>query len=171
MVKSEGSGSKCSLPNRRNFSAFTWRTKETCEESQVGEPLSRPAFHVIIDGVWIYDRIYWTRAELRQSHWVSHSKGHCNNSTHKLLSVFTSRYLVAAIKCRRSPSSWFPNCLRPQLPDSHFSLLKISADSTTAQSQSQSYFMTVGLSPIIWYWRQVLWGSRPEIFSIDSLQP
>jgi hypothetical protein len=33
-----------------------------------------------------------------------------------------------------------------------------------SQSQSQSYFTTGGLQPMISSWRQVSWGSRPEYF-------
>jgi hypothetical protein len=47
---------------------------------------------VTIDGVWIGNRIHWTLTErnpkeLRQSYWVTHSKDHCNYSTHKVFSV------------------------------------------------------------------------------------
>jgi hypothetical protein len=63
--------------------------------------------------VWIGNRIYWTLM-LWQSHWVTHPKDHCNYSTHKVLSVFSSR----------APSSWFLKCLWPQLPASHFSQLQ-----------------------------------------------
>jgi hypothetical protein len=50
---------------------------------------------VTVDGVWIGDRIYWTLTErnykkLRQSHWGTHLKHHCNYSMHKFFSVFPS---------------------------------------------------------------------------------
>jgi hypothetical protein len=56
---------------------------------------------------------------------------HGNCSTHKVLSVFTSRCLLAAFNGGRSPFSGFQNCPRPQLPASHFSQLQLSAYSTT----------------------------------------
>jgi hypothetical protein len=34
--------------------------------------------------------------QLRQSHWVTHSRAHCNCSTHKIFSVLISRFLIAA---------------------------------------------------------------------------
>jgi hypothetical protein len=55
-----------------------------------------------------------------------HSEDHCNCSTHKALSVFTSRCLVAAFSGGRTPSSGFLNCPRPQLPAPHFSQLQLS---------------------------------------------
>jgi hypothetical protein len=52
---------------------------------------------------------------------LTHSKDHCNYSTHKVFSVFSSRCLVAAFNGERSPSSGFPNCphLQLQFPTSH----------------------------------------------------
>jgi hypothetical protein len=68
--------------------------------------------------------------KLRQSHWFTHSKDHCNYSIHKVSLVLNSRCLVAASNGGCSASSGFPNCTRPQLPASHFSQLQLSADST-----------------------------------------
>jgi hypothetical protein len=55
--------------------------------------------------------------------WLTHSKDHCNYSPHtsKMFSVFTSYCLVSTSNGGRSPSSWFPNSPRPQLPASQFS--------------------------------------------------
>jgi hypothetical protein len=55
-----------------------------------------------MDAVWIDNRISWTLREcnyklLRGSHWVTHSKDHCNYSKHAVFSVcyvFTSCCLV-----------------------------------------------------------------------------
>jgi hypothetical protein len=54
-----------------------------------------------------------------RTHWVTHSKNHCNNSKHKVFSVFTSLCSVAASNSGRSPSSGFPNFTMPQLLDSY----------------------------------------------------
>jgi hypothetical protein len=83
-----------------------------------------PRIWVTIDSVWIGNWIHWTLTErtyknLRQSHWVTRSKYHCNYSTRKVLSDFPSRCSVAASNGRRSPSSGFPNDPRSQLPASH----------------------------------------------------
>jgi hypothetical protein len=55
---------------------------------------------VTIDGVSIGNRIYGKLTErnckkLRKSHWVTHSRDHCNYSTQRGFSVFTNRCLVA----------------------------------------------------------------------------
>jgi hypothetical protein len=42
--------------------------------------------------------------------------------------IKSSRFLAAAFVRARSPPSWFPNCVRPQLSDSHFSYLQLPAD-------------------------------------------
>jgi hypothetical protein len=102
-----------------------------------------------IDGVWIGNRIYWELTER-------------NYSTNKVLSVFTSRCLIAASNGDRSPSSGFPNCLRPQLPASHFRIC--NSELTQPTTQSQSYFTTGGLPSISSSWRQAPWGSRPRFF-------
>jgi hypothetical protein len=59
-----------------------------------------------------------------------HSEVHCNYSTHKVFSVFTSCFLVAVSNGGHSPSSEFLNCPWPQLPASHFSQLQLLPDST-----------------------------------------
>jgi hypothetical protein len=46
---------------------------------------------------------------------VTHSKYHCNHSTHKIFSGFPSRYLVSVSNSGRSPYSGFPKYPRPQL--------------------------------------------------------
>jgi hypothetical protein len=76
---------------------------------------------VTIDGVWIGNRIYWTFKEL-----VTTSTNNYDSLTElhtpkiivtTVFSVFTCRCLVAALNCGRSPSSGFPNCPQPQLPE------------------------------------------------------
>jgi hypothetical protein len=62
---------------------------------------------------------------------VTHSKDHCNYSTHNVCSVFTSRCLVAAFNGGRSSYSGLPNCPRRQLPAFHFSQLQLSTVSAT----------------------------------------
>jgi hypothetical protein len=76
---------------------------------------------VAIDGVCIGDSICWqllhtTRnyKKLLQPYWFTHSKDHCNDSTHEVLYVFTSCFLVTAtdnILCLRP--YWLTNI--PQL--------------------------------------------------------
>jgi hypothetical protein len=78
---------------------------------------------VAIDGVCIGNRKYWTLTErkykwIRQSHRVTHSKNHCNYSTHEVFSFFTSRCLVAASNGVHSSFCGFPSCPRPQLLNS-----------------------------------------------------
>jgi hypothetical protein len=110
------------------------------------------------DGVWIGHRIYWTLTfvnykKKRQSR--SHnSKDHCNYSTNKAFTVFTSRYLATAPNGGHSPSPGFPKCSRPQISASHLSQIKHSS------SRSQSYFTTGGLPSC----HQALWDSWPLIF-------
>jgi hypothetical protein len=53
---------------------------------------------------------------LRQSHWVIGSKNHCNYSTHKVFSVFSSRCLAAAFNGGNSIPFGFWNCPLFQLP-------------------------------------------------------
>jgi hypothetical protein len=65
-----------------------------------------------------------------QFHWLTHSKHHCNYSTHTVFSVFTSRCLVEASNRGHSLSSGFLNCLQSQLPASHFSWLKVKVKVT-----------------------------------------
>jgi hypothetical protein len=89
---------------------------------------------VTIHGGCTANRIYLTHCDykqLRQSHWVTHSRYRCNYNTHEVFLSLTSRCLVAASNGGRSPSSSFPNCPRPQLPaSSYFSRLQLSTDST-----------------------------------------
>jgi hypothetical protein len=54
---------------------------------------------VNIDGFWIGHCIYWPLTDLnykqlKQLHWFTYSKDHCNCSTHKVFYVFTSRFLA-----------------------------------------------------------------------------
>jgi hypothetical protein len=104
---------------------------------------------VTTDGIWIGNRIYWTLTEpkyiqLRRSHSVTHSKDHCNYSTHKVFSVFTSRCLVVVSNGGRSPSLGLPNCPRRQMPKSK----------SHCDWRSVSQWVLVS-SPI--------WGSWPDI--------
>jgi hypothetical protein len=63
---------------------------------------------------------------------ATHSEDHCNYSTHKVFSVFTSCCLVVASNCGCSHFSWVPELFWwLQLPASYFSQLELSADSTT----------------------------------------
>jgi hypothetical protein len=82
---------------------------------------------VTIDGVWIVNRIYWTLTLVTTNNYDSltftHSKNHCNYSTHEVFSVFITRCLVAASNGGCFPSSRFPNYPQLQLPASHFSQL------------------------------------------------
>jgi hypothetical protein len=60
---------------------------------------------VIIDRVWIGDRIYWTLWYSAWLHFTVHYYIHtCVHSY-----VFTGRYLVSASNGGHSPSSWFPS--------------------------------------------------------------
>jgi hypothetical protein len=93
-----------------------------------------PSDEITIDGVWFHNRIYWTLTLVTTNHYDSLTEffQRCNWSTYKVFSVFTSRCLVAASNGGLFPSSGFPNCLRPQLPASHFSQLQLSTDSTNS---------------------------------------
>jgi hypothetical protein len=73
--------------------------------------------------------------------------------------VFTSRCLVAASTTDVPLPLGSPTV--PGLSYSSFSL-QLLTDSTI--TQSQSYFTTGRLPPIISSWRQTPWDSRPEIF-------
>jgi hypothetical protein len=71
---------------------------------------------VTTDVFWTDNQIYWTlwhRAWLHFHITIIHT--HTTAHSH----VFTSHCLVAASKGGRPPSSGFPNCPRPQLPNSH----------------------------------------------------
>jgi hypothetical protein len=101
---------------------------------QYNNPSSDTSYHLLsvtVDGVWIGNWIYWalnTRNYrlLWESHWVTHSKDHCNCSTHKVFSVFTGCCLVGASSGGRSASFGFLNCPWPQLLVSPFSHMQLS---------------------------------------------
>jgi hypothetical protein len=71
-------------------------------------------FSVIIDGFWIDERIYWAVWYSRWLHFTVHPYAHTMVYSH-----VTSRCSVAAFNGGHSPSSGFPDYLRPQLPDSN----------------------------------------------------
>jgi hypothetical protein len=105
-----------------------------------------------IHGVWTGNRIYWTLREgnykqLRQSHWVTHSTVHCNYSTHKVFSVFTSCCLVTASNGGHSASFECPNSPQPQLPTFHLSQLQLTTDSTTTAQKKSLPLLCVLLLP------------------------
>jgi hypothetical protein len=57
--------------------------------------------------------------------WVTHSKDHCNYSTHKVFSVFPSHCSVVAFNSGRSRYSVFPKCPQPQLQQPLTNWLKV----------------------------------------------
>jgi hypothetical protein len=69
-------------------------------------------------------------------------KDHCNCSIHEVFSVSNSCCLVAASNGR--PSSGFPNCCRPQVPDSHFLQLQLSIDCLRRNNASTELFPNNG---------------------------
>jgi hypothetical protein len=80
---------------------------------------------VTIDGVWTDNRVYWKLTTPRTSkdyavtvlHTSQITIGHTRSS--QSVTVFISRFLVAASNEERSASSRFPNCSCPQTPTSH----------------------------------------------------
>jgi hypothetical protein len=72
---------------------------------------------VTIDGFWVDDWIYWILMLVAMNNYysLSYSKGHCNYSTHRVFSIFTSHCLLAASSRGCSPSSGFLYSPRPQL--------------------------------------------------------
>jgi hypothetical protein len=79
---------------------------------------------VIIGGVWIGDRIYWT---LWYSEWLNfaihyyaHTHPHTHTHTQTLVSTVMSSLVVARylLQRRTFPFLWVPNSPRPQLPSS-----------------------------------------------------
>jgi hypothetical protein len=118
-----------------------------------------------IDWVWIGNWNYWTHTEsnyewLRQSQWFIYFKDQCNYSTHKVVSVFNSRCLVAASNDGRSPSSWLRNCPRPQLPASHFWKLQFSTDSIN-KSKSELFYDRRSVGQFVSVSSPV-WGPRSD---------
>jgi hypothetical protein len=83
-----------------------------------------------------------------KTHWVTHSKDHCNYSTYKFLSLFTSRCLVATFNGGRSPSSRFPNCPRPQLPNQSHSYVTTDGQSASL-SWSKAHHLGFKVSSLI----------------------
>jgi hypothetical protein len=97
------------------------------------------------DRVWIGKRNNCTLIKLvttnnNESHRVTHFEDHSNYSTHKTFSLFTSRCLVTVSNGRRSPSSGFPNCLRPPLTSHNcdFQLLSLYNPGTVRRGEASS---------------------------------
>jgi hypothetical protein len=110
---------------------------------------------VTIDRVWIGNRIFLILKQLVTTNNYDslaelHTPKITNYSTRKIFSFFPSRCLVTVFNDERFSSSGFPNSSPPQLQTSHFSQLKLSAE-----SQSQGYFTTGSLPPISSAWYQV----------------
>jgi hypothetical protein len=95
-----------------------------CNIPQSFQANTRTTIHIVmilvtIQGVWIGNRIYWTLTTLNYkllSLFTHFTNTIWHTRSSQSLTVFTSCCLVGVSNGGHSPSSGFPNYLRPQLP-------------------------------------------------------